>query len=67
MFYLNQFWNLVAAHKKFCVLFEKGFLDEQFYELRRLEDETNPHFVAEVVTLFFQDAERLVDEMDKAL
>ncbi|XP_057440717.1 histidine-containing phosphotransfer protein 1-like [Lotus japonicus] len=48
-------------------LFQEGFLDEQFYKLRRLEDETNPHFVAEVVTLFFQDAERLVDEMDKAL
>lgn len=49
------------------VLFEKGFLDEQFNQLELLQDESNPDFVVEVVTLFFQDAERLLDELTKAL
>ncbi|XP_057424739.1 histidine-containing phosphotransfer protein 1-like [Lotus japonicus] len=48
-------------------LFDEGFLDEQFNQLELLQDESNPDFVVEVVTLFFQDAERLLDELTKAL
>ncbi|KAK7284311.1 hypothetical protein RJT34_19056 [Clitoria ternatea] len=48
-------------------LFEEGFLDDQFNQLQQLQDESNPEFVVEVVTLFFEDAERLLNELAKAL
>ncbi|KAG6751668.1 histidine-containing phosphotransfer protein 1-like [Populus alba x Populus x berolinensis] len=48
-------------------LFNEGFLDEQFNQLQQLQDESNPDFVVEVVTLFFEDSERLLDELAKAL
>ncbi|OIV90836.1 hypothetical protein TanjilG_15569 [Lupinus angustifolius] len=48
-------------------LFNEGFLDEQFNQLQQLQDESNPDFVVEVVTLFFEDAERLLNEMTIAL
>ncbi|KAI4303543.1 hypothetical protein MLD38_039155 [Melastoma candidum] len=48
-------------------LFDEGFLDEQFTQLQQLQDENNPNFVVEVVTLFFQDSERLLDELAKSL
>ncbi|KAI4372248.1 hypothetical protein MLD38_010502 [Melastoma candidum] len=48
-------------------LFSEGFLDEQFTQLQQLQDETNPNFVVEVVSLFFQDSERLLNELAKSL
>ncbi|OWM85400.1 hypothetical protein CDL15_Pgr019024 [Punica granatum] len=48
------------------VLFS-GFLDEQFHQLQQLQDEKNPNFVVEVVSLFFEDSERLLNELAKAL
>jgi histidine-containing phosphotransfer peotein len=48
-------------------LIEKGFLDDQFNQLEQLQDEKNPDFVVQVVTLFFDDAERLLNELTKAL
>ncbi|WCJ43209.1 Histidine-containing phosphotransfer protein 1 [Euphorbia peplus] len=48
-------------------LFHEGFLDDQFSQLQQLQDESNPDFVVEVVSLFFDDSERLVNEMSKAL
>ncbi|XP_061348475.1 histidine-containing phosphotransfer protein 1-like [Gastrolobium bilobum] len=48
-------------------LFQEGFLDDQFNQLQQLQDESNPDFVVEVVTLFFEDAERLLNELAKAL
>ncbi|KAK4273511.1 hypothetical protein QN277_021894 [Acacia crassicarpa] len=48
-------------------LFQEGFLDDQFTQLQQLQDESNPDFVVEVVTLFFEDAERLLNEIAKAL
>ncbi|KAM1038850.1 hypothetical protein ACFX13_034203 [Malus domestica] len=48
-------------------LFDEAFLDEQFNQLQQLQDENNPDFVVEVVSLFFQDTERLVNELAKAL
>ncbi|XWS57602.1 hypothetical protein CRYUN_Cryun09bG0187800 [Craigia yunnanensis] len=48
-------------------LYDDGFLDEQFTELQKLRDENNPDFVVEVVSLFFEDSERLVNELTKAL
>ncbi|XP_028770760.1 histidine-containing phosphotransfer protein 1-like [Neltuma alba] len=48
-------------------LFQEGFLDDQFTQLQQLQDESNPDFVVEVVTLFFEDAERLLNELAKEL
>ncbi|XP_040869399.1 histidine-containing phosphotransfer protein 1 isoform X3 [Glycine max] len=48
-------------------LFHEGFLDDQFNQLQQLQDESNPDFVVEVVTLFFEDADRLLNELTKAL
>ncbi|KAJ4719542.1 histidine-containing phosphotransfer protein 1-like [Melia azedarach] len=48
-------------------LFREGFLDKQFNQLQQLQDETNPDFVVEVVNLYFEDSERLLDELAKTL
>ncbi|XP_062145190.1 histidine-containing phosphotransfer protein 1-like [Alnus glutinosa] len=48
-------------------LFDEGILDEQFNQLQQLQDESNPDFVVEVVSLFFEDSERLLNELGKAL
>ncbi|MED6146392.1 peroxiredoxin type-2 [Stylosanthes scabra] len=48
-------------------LFQEGYLDDQFNQLQELQDESNPDFVVEVVTLFFEDADRLLNELSKAL
>ncbi|CAN1149856.1 Histidine-containing phosphotransfer protein 1, partial [Linum perenne] len=45
----------------------KGFLDSQFAQLQLLQDESNPDFVVEVVSLFFEDSDRLLDDLTKAL
>ncbi|KAJ7538683.1 hypothetical protein O6H91_11G059200 [Diphasiastrum complanatum] len=48
-------------------LFKEGFLDDQFTQLQQLQDSTNPDFVAEVVALFFEDTDRLLSELTRAL
>ncbi|KAB1202306.1 Histidine-containing phosphotransfer protein 1 [Morella rubra] len=48
-------------------LFHEKFLDEQFNQLQQLQDESNPDFVVEVVSLFFEDSERLLNELGKVL
>ncbi|XP_059638554.1 histidine-containing phosphotransfer protein 4 [Cornus florida] len=48
-------------------LFDQGFLDEQFVQLEELQDDTNPNFVEEVVTLFYRDSTRLILSIDQAL
>ncbi|KAK9691838.1 hypothetical protein RND81_09G223400 [Saponaria officinalis] len=48
-------------------LFNQGVLNEQFTQLQSLQDESNPKFVIEVVTLFFEDSERLLNEMALSL
>lgn len=49
------------------VLFQQGILDAHFSQLQMLQDETNPDFVFEVVSLFFEDSERHLNELAKAL
>ncbi|KAI4301852.1 hypothetical protein L6164_035090 [Bauhinia variegata] len=48
-------------------LLQEGFLDDHYQQILELQDESNPNFVEEVVTLFFQDAERLLNELETAL
>ncbi|KAA3489266.1 histidine-containing phosphotransfer protein 4-like [Gossypium australe] len=48
-------------------LFDQGYLDEQFMELEQLQDDANPNFVEEVVTLYYRDSARLILNLDHAL
>ncbi|CAK9153498.1 unnamed protein product [Ilex paraguariensis] len=48
-------------------LFDQGYLDEQFIQLEELQDDANPNFVEEVVTLFYRDSARLIQSIDQAL
>lgn len=64
MFSLSVFVWFIDDELFVC---EKGFLDDQFNQLQQLQDESNPDFVVEVVSLFFEDSERLLNELAKAL
>ncbi|XP_064966154.1 histidine-containing phosphotransfer protein 1-like [Musa acuminata AAA Group] len=60
--------NLQRRYIEFTsTLFREGFLDSQYTQLQQLQDESNPDFVTEVVTLFFQDSEKLQDELSRTL
>ncbi|XP_023524882.1 histidine-containing phosphotransfer protein 4-like isoform X1 [Cucurbita pepo subsp. pepo] len=48
-------------------LFDQGLLDEQFVQLEELQDDANPNFVEEVVTLCFRDSSRLILNLEQAL
>ncbi|KAI4337521.1 hypothetical protein L6164_015926 [Bauhinia variegata] len=48
-------------------LFDQGYLDEQFIELEDLQDDSNPNFVEEIVTLFYKESARTVYNIEQAL
>ncbi|GAB2295114.1 peroxiredoxin type-2 [Dionaea muscipula] len=48
-------------------LFSEGYLDAQFKQLQQLQDESNPNFVVEILSLFFDDSDRLVNDLTLAL
>ena len=41
----------------------QGLLDDQFCQLQMLQDANNPGFIAEVLALFCEDAQRLLKEL----
>ncbi|XP_021776433.1 histidine-containing phosphotransfer protein 4-like isoform X2 [Chenopodium quinoa] len=45
----------------------KGYLDEQFIQLEELQDDANPDFVEEIVTSYYTDSVRLIQNIDQAL
>lgn len=57
----KQFLEFVAY------LYREGILDGQFSQLHSLQDESNPDFVTEVVSLFFEDSERIINLLAAAL
>lgn len=41
----------------------QGVLDEQFLQLQQLQDEASPHFVSEVVNIYFHESEKLLTNL----
>ncbi|WJX91962.1 Histidine-containing phosphotransfer protein 4 [Trifolium repens] len=56
--------QLVAMKQSF---FDQGLLDEQFIQLEELQDDINPNFVEEIVTLYYRDSLRLISSIEQAL
>ncbi|XP_074313564.1 histidine-containing phosphotransfer protein 1-like [Silene latifolia] len=48
-------------------LFNEGIMNEQFKQLLFLQSEGNPGFVFQVVTLFFQESDKLFNEIGPSL
>ncbi|CAL9070050.1 unnamed protein product [Musa banksii] len=48
-------------------MFLEGLLDDQFEQLQMLQDESSPGFIAELITLFCGDSERILAELTKLL
>ncbi|XP_038723719.1 histidine-containing phosphotransfer protein 1-like isoform X2 [Tripterygium wilfordii] len=62
---LGHMQRTMVDYKK--SLFMEGFLDDQFSQLQQLQDESNPDFVIEVVSLFFEDSERILNDLSSTL
>ncbi|XP_065851075.1 histidine-containing phosphotransfer protein 4-like [Euphorbia lathyris] len=48
-------------------LFDQGYLDEQFIQLEDLQDDANPNFVEEIVSSFYSDSVRLLQNIENTL
>ena len=48
-------------------LTQEGLLDDQFSQLRQLQDESNPDFVQEVVELYFEDSASKLEKLNTKL
>lgn len=67
LFLLCLVFLWLVVDEFFVCVCVKGFLDDQFNQLQQLQDESNPDFVVELVTLFFEDSEKLINELAKDL
>ncbi|KAK6940884.1 Signal transduction histidine kinase, phosphotransfer (Hpt) domain [Dillenia turbinata] len=65
MAYVGQLQRKFVEYTK--SLYREGIVDKQFTQLHNLQDESNPDFAEEVVTLFFTDSQRLLNELTNAL
>ncbi|KAF5182897.1 Histidine-containing phosphotransfer protein [Thalictrum thalictroides] len=54
-------------YKYLTTLFKEGILDDQYKQLQQLQDESTPNFVLEVVSLFFDDSQKIIYELERAL
>ncbi|XP_068643274.1 pseudo histidine-containing phosphotransfer protein 5-like [Aristolochia californica] len=61
----NPLHRQVANLRK--ALFDQGFIDEQFIQLEELQDDVNPNFVEEVVTLFYKASVRTMLNIEAEL
>ncbi|KAK8597530.1 hypothetical protein V6N13_094934 [Hibiscus sabdariffa] len=61
----NRLQHQVACMRR--SLFDQGYLDEPFIQLEELQDDANPNFVQEIVTLFYTDSARLIQNIEHAL
>lgn len=50
-----------------CRLIAEGMLDDQFRQLMKLQNETNPDFLTEVVDLFFFESKRRMQRFSSML
>ncbi|KQK08673.1 histidine-containing phosphotransfer protein 1 [Brachypodium distachyon] len=48
-------------------MFAEGLLDTQFQELQMIQGPDMPNFISEVITLFCEDGERIINELAKLL
>ncbi|XP_022851065.1 histidine-containing phosphotransfer protein 1-like isoform X1 [Olea europaea var. sylvestris] len=48
-------------------LFREAYLDDQYVQLQKLQDDSNPEFVGEVVSIFFEDSEKLLNDLASSL
>eukprot|EP00245_Coleochaete_scutata_P002262 TRINITY_DN12978_c0_g1_i1.p1 TRINITY_DN12978_c0_g1~~TRINITY_DN12978_c0_g1_i1.p1 ORF type:complete len:153 (+),score=47.84 TRINITY_DN12978_c0_g1_i1:225-683(+) len=44
-------------------MFAEELLDDQFTQLQQLQDSSNPEFVGEVIGLFFEDSDKLLETL----
>ncbi|XP_074326187.1 histidine-containing phosphotransfer protein 1-like isoform X1 [Apium graveolens] len=70
---MRSFFFFSLSHPPICFLMLTAtilfwaILDGQFTQLQQLQDESNPDFVVEVVSLFFQDSQRILDDLTATL
>ncbi|XP_068312415.1 histidine-containing phosphotransfer protein 4-like [Pyrus communis] len=60
--------SLDLAFKIYLLECLQHYLDQQqFIQLEELQDDANPNFVEEIVTLFYKDSARLFQKIEQAL
>ncbi|XP_062090897.1 pseudo histidine-containing phosphotransfer protein 5-like isoform X1 [Humulus lupulus] len=48
-------------------LFDEKMLDEHYLIVEQLEDENNPNFAEEIMTMYFRDSTQLIANLEQAL